>query len=274
MQKSPVATSTHASLLNFKGGAPSIPSTTQTEHSSHSCSQQVSQRSPHDDVLISNDADGVEAQANGDMSDSDGTVSHIQGSTGAADSDNVDINSELDNHSTGDSDSTSDSDDTDAESEFEVSYNRNQGDRGDSDEGDSDDEMELEKWMLKPIYENADITLCGAYCAIMEFKRACHVPFTAIKMLLQLLQLLCPKENTLPQSVHLFKKFFKRYASKFQRRQFCPDCKVEFREDQKQCGNSTCSRSEPNTLISFDPRKAIKRVLKSKLPCNSACMFY
>ena len=34
---------------------------------------------------------------------------------------------------------------------------------------------------MKPIYEKANITLCAANCAILEIKRSCHLPFTAIK---------------------------------------------------------------------------------------------
>jgi len=44
----------------------------------------------------------------------------------------------------------------------------------------------LEDSMFEPLYENANITISGAYCAIMEFKRACHLPFTTISKLLEL----------------------------------------------------------------------------------------
>ena len=51
-------------------------------------------------------------------------------------------------------------------------------------------EVEIEEDMFKPLYDGAGIYVCGAYCAILEFKRACRLPFTAVSMLLQLLQAL------------------------------------------------------------------------------------
>ena len=61
--------------------------------------------------------------------------------------------------------------------------------------------------MFKPLFDGAGISVCGAYCAVMEFKRMCRLPFTAIAMLLQL-QLLCPPDNKLPWSVYVWKKVF------------------------------------------------------------------
>ena len=62
--------------------------------------------------------------------------------------------------------------------------------------------------MFEPIYENAPISLCGAFCAIMEFKRSCNMSFSCIDRLLQLLQLFCPPSNSLPHSVYAIRKFF------------------------------------------------------------------
>ena len=96
-----------------------------------------------------------------------------------------------------------------------------------------DDETIQDK-MFDPIYEHADITVCGAYCVLMEFKRACRVPFTTIAKLLNLLQLLCPSNNNLPKSVYFLKKFFKKFSSSYDRRCFCRICHTEFRKDQKE----------------------------------------
>lgn len=129
---------------------------------------------------------------------------------------------------------------------------------------DCDDEVDVDMKMFEPLYDGASITICGAYCALMEFKRACRLPFTTIDMLLQLLQLFCPSNNKLPRSVYKFKKFFEQFASSHQKRQFCSDCVKEF----SKCDNPDCRSTEPNTLISFDPTKAIRRVLKSKSYSN------
>lgn len=240
IQSSPVAISTQSFSSVRSGSAPSVSSTTQTEQSDISCNDHaLLPSSSCDDVLISG---GVEALTAHSETGFDGTdtneLSHFDGgdsdsgdSAGdTSDSANSfsDTNFEIQRNSSND---TLDPDDSDTEPEFdfEISYDQNWESVSDSD----DEEMKLEDDMLKPIYEDADITVCGAYCAIMEFKRACHLPFTTIAMLLQLLQLLCPKTNKLPKSIHLFKKFFEKYTSKFQRRQFCCDCKVEFRKDQE-----------------------------------------
>ena len=49
----------------------------------------------------------------------------------------------------------------------------------------SDDELDVDSCIFEP-----SITVYWAYCAIMEFKRACWLPFTTIAMLLNLLNLL------------------------------------------------------------------------------------
>ena len=91
------------------------------------------------------------------------------------------------------------------DAEFEVDINQHM---------DSEDDVGM-SLADKPIYENANITLCGAYCSIIEFKRACHLSFSTIAMLFQLLQLLCPERNTLPRSVYLFNKFFLQIYLKY-----------------------------------------------------------
>ena len=89
---------------------------------------------------------------------------------------------------------------------------------------DADESMEVDCNLFEPLYDGANITVCRAYCAIMEFKRACKLPFSAILMLLQLLQLLCPPGSKLPQSIYILKKFFQKRSSRHKRRLFCPDC--------------------------------------------------
>ncbi len=59
-------------------------------------------------------------------------------------------------------------------------------------------EEKLEDNMFEPLYEGANISISGTYCAIMEYKRACCLPFTTIAKLLELLQLVCPANNHLP----------------------------------------------------------------------------
>ena len=103
-----------------------------------------------------------------------------------------------------------------------------------------EEEFDIDEKMFEPLYDGANITICGAYCALMEFKRACRLPFTTIDKLLELLQLLCPPNNSLPRSTYKFKKFFQQFSSSYQKQLFCSNCLVEFRGDQSKCDNPSC----------------------------------
>ena len=74
---------------------------------------------------------------------------------------------------------------------------------------DEDEDVLIDNEFWEPVYEGANISTVGAYCAIMEFKRACRLSFSTIAMLLQLLQLLCPSHNKLFKSIYTFKKSFR-----------------------------------------------------------------
>lgn len=125
----------------------------------------------------------------------------------------------------------------------------------------NNDEVPIEQDMFEPLYPGARITVCGAYCAIMEFKWVCKLPFTAIAMLLQLFQLLCPLENKLPRSVYMF---FQRYATPHTKRLFCASCSEELKGNQKHCRNASCPRQEPNSLIHIPSDRALRRIVTSK----------
>lgn len=133
------------------------------------------------------------------------------------------------------------------------------------------DEANVDNNMFKPLYDGASITVCGAYCALMEFKRASRLPFTTIEKLLELLRLLCPSNNKLPSSIYKLKKFFKNFSSTYSLRHYCRLCHTELLNNQKTC--SACRPTDPDTLISFDPKRAIKQVLQSKNSCSTKCHF-
>lgn len=127
-----------------------------------------------------------------------------------------------------------------------------------------DDFFEVDPKMFEPIYDNASVSKCGAYCAIMEFKHSCRLPFSCIDKLLQLLQLLCPANNSLPCSVYMLRKFFKTFSSSQKKRKFCSDCKTELCDQREKCTKVTCRPLQPSTLITLNPIEAIKRVLTSE----------
>ena len=128
----------------------------------------------------------------------------------------------------------------------------------------TDESMDVDSNLFEPLYDGASITVCGAYCALMEFKRACKLPFSAILMLLQLLQLLCPPGNKLPRSVYVLKKFFQKHSSQHERKLFCPECHTELTGKQQKCTNAECQGKEPNYLITLKPDRAISNILRSK----------
>lgn len=126
------------------------------------------------------------------------------------------------------------------------------------------DDFDLNKELFEPIYENAGITLCGAYCAIMEFKRMCKLPFSSLAMLLQLLQLLCPPGNNLPHTVYAFKKVFGKASSCKEILSFCADCNVQFCKGQNCCRSISCRKTEPSKLMNLDVIEPMKGILSSK----------
>ena len=139
------------------------------------------------------------------------------------------------------------------------------GIESDNDEWNSDDDLEAGnvsynlEGMFEPIYENAKVTVCGAYCAIMKFKALSGY-------LLQLLQLLCPSGNQLPKSVYMLRKFFKQFGSCKSRQQYCPHCGKAV---TGYCSNSKCPRSDPDCFISIDTEKQFQSILSSKYNYNS-----
>ena len=126
-----------------------------------------------------------------------------------------------------------------------------------------DENMETNENMFEPLYDGASITVCGAYCAIMEFKHVCRLPFTAIVMLLQLLQLLCPPANKLPRSVYVQKRFFRKYLSSHTTQRFCPECRTELEVNQRKCTNFGCQGKETDYLITLKPDRSIQTIVAS-----------
>lgn len=114
--------------------------------------------------------------------------------------------------------------------------------------------------MLKEIYPGSSVTVLGAYCLLMAFKRLCKVPFSTMVVLLNLLQLLCPAENLLPKNKYQLVKFAQRSASKHTRIDFCRSCRKELQRNKK-CSSGSCPNTEPNTLIMISPESALQRII-------------
>lgn len=198
------------------------------------------------------------SDSNSDHGDSDSDRSDSNTDHNDSDSDHSDYNSD---HSDSDSPLHDDSysnhnDDSDSESACDSSHL-------DRDFAIPDENMEIDEKMFEPLYDGASITVCGAYCAIMEFKRVCRLPFTAIAMLLQLLQLLCPPANKLPRSIYVLKRFFHKYSSPHTTQRFCPECRTELEVNQRKCTNFGCRGKEIDYLITLKPDRSIQTIVAS-----------
>ena len=116
-------------------------------------------------------------------------------------------------------------------------------------QSDPELDVQIDQDIFEPVYPGASITVCGAYCAIMEFKRVCRLPCTAITMLLQLLQLLCPIQNKLPRSVYMLNIHVFSNTEVHTQRLFCGTCNKEFQQGQKRGPDANCPQQERNTLV-------------------------
>ena len=119
--------------------------------------------------------------------------------------------------------------------------------------------------IFQPLYPGANITICGAYCAIMHLKSKCNLPFSTVFELLKLLQFICPQNNRLPTSVYLLRKFFCQWKSHKKKTVFCSNCHEQVISEK--CCNSDCLKpgnSEPDILIEMDLKKQFKTILSSK----------
>ena len=153
-------------------------------------------------------------------------------------------------------DSSEDSIDDDDNDEIDT----NRKDTDDiSDDDNEHDEDNYNTNIFDPLYDGANITICGAYCAIMHFKSICKLPFSTIDQLLQLLHLLCPNGNKLPKSIYFLRKFFTSLGTKQVRKQYCSNCNEE--SEMCECGFV----NEPNTYIEMDIISQFKTILTRKL---------
>ena len=128
--------------------------------------------------------------------------------------------------------------------------------------------------MAEPIYPGARVTVLGAYCLLMELKRVCRLPFSAMIFILNVLQLLCPAGNLLPTTKYQLLKFAHQSASSHKRIDFCSFCGTEL-GISKRCSSTACGKGEPNTLIMVSPDQALTKIISgsySHKSCIGACI--
>lgn len=125
--------------------------------------------------------------------------------------------------------------------------------------GDSED-------IFSPLYPGANISICGAYCAIMHLQSKLHLPFSTVREILHLLKLLCPSNSKLPSSVYILKKFFSKYQSHQIKTEYCSNCHDRL-QPGKSCSNShcACATHDPDVFIEMDMKIQLQTILSRKL---------
>ena len=126
------------------------------------------------------------------------------------------------------------------------------------------------KELFEPLYDGADITICGAYCCIMQFASSNNLSFTAISELIKLLHILCPVPNKLPSSLYMLKKFFKQFNVAFKHQQICTTCSTPIETGDSNCptctDNGVYNPEAVGDLLHIPIQKSLKTVISSKLP--------
>ena len=122
-------------------------------------------------------------------------------------------------------------------------------------------EDSIPKEMLKPLYPGSVLSVCAAYCLIMQFAIASKLSYTAIENLMKLLQLLCPSSNILPSSFYQLKKFFKQYTPSYEKKRVCPECKRILKDGEH------CPRDHGGSghVVQIPIEKALRTIVQSKL---------
>ncbi len=178
-------------------------------------------------------------------------------------SDDDELESDDERHDADDDDEFNEESDDD---ELESDDERHDDDDDEFNE-DQYDEFEGEQYnldrMFEPLYDGANITICGAYCAIMKFKALSRCSLTTITHLLQLLQLLCPTSNNLPKSVYTLRKFFVQFGAKKSYTRYCFNCQIELASSC--CQNTKCPKGDPDCFLKIDTSKQFRSILSRKL---------
>ncbi len=112
--------------------------------------------------------------------------------------------------------------------------------------------------LFEPLYPGADISVCAALCAIMQFCSSNKLSYTAIGELLKLLLLLCPFPNKLPTSFYKFKKFFQQFHMPYDHSTVCSVCQKS--DENCHCLHTTTSAH----LLHIPIDKPLQTIVSSK----------
>ena len=114
------------------------------------------------------------------------------------------------------------------------------------------DDLISDSHLFEPLYPGAEVTLCGAVCAIMVFWTKYKLPYIAIAGLLKLLGVLCPTPNYLSSSFYAIKIFFQQFNSVHDHEVLCSNCFT--------CSCS-CTKRHTACLVHLDIQKPLERIV-------------
>ena len=151
----------------------------------------------------------------------------------------------------------------------------------DSDTGDDNSSMNFpEEWLLdgqstssfysdpkepfQPLYENASVSVCGAYSAVMQLASRHKLSMSAIDDLLALLRLVCPEPNHLPSSLYKFRQYFQQFKGGYKKQVLCSGCHSPLATSKSKCSATECSDTKPSYLIHLPLQKPLETLVLSE----------
>ena len=107
-------------------------------------------------------------------------------------------------------------------------------------------ELMSQSW-FQSLYEGATVTVCGAYCSIMQYAIRAKLSYKAIQELLVLLHIICPQSSKLPKTLFMLKKFFKAYSVPYTSSKVFSQCSTPCHGTSR---NVNCPNCHSSSLIS------------------------
>ena len=114
-----------------------------------------------------------------------------------------------------------------------------------------------------PLYEGADISLGISLMLLMSFAIEHSLTDSAVRDLLQVLNLHCPAPNVCITSLYFFKKYFSGFRFPSRRHHYCSLCKTAVSEFEHVCPNSLCRTALPSSSRSYFVEISVEEELRS-----------
>ena len=116
------------------------------------------------------------------------------------------------------------------------------------------------------LYEGSTVTVCGAYCSIMQYAIRAKLQYKAIQELLVLFHIMCSQSSKLPKT--LSKRFFKTYSVPYTSSKVCSQCSTPCHGTSRNVNFPNChSSSLIGNLIHIPIEKSLQTITSSKFSC-------